>query len=379
MPKIKYRFALSQDERDELQDIVAKGKHNSQKVINALILLNYDENALAPRTLGEKEIANVLKVSAMKIHRVKQRFVEDGLDVALHGHESERVYKRKTDGDFEAHLIALSCSDPPEGQAQWSLRLLADKVVELGYVETVSHETIRRVLKKNEIKPWQKNAWVIPPKHNANFVAQMEHVLGVYKRPYDALFPVVCMDESPRQLIDEVKTPVPAEPGQPARYDYEYERCGTCNIFMANEPLAGSRLVEVTSSKTKVDWALFVEKIALRYEDAKKITLVMDNLNTHTPGSLYEAFAPEKAKALWDRFEFVYTPKHGSWLNMAEIELNVLIRQCLNRRIAKIEIMRSEVKAWESTRNGMNARVNWQFTAEDARIKLRRLYPTLDM
>jgi transposase len=207
----------------------------------------------------------------------------------------------------------------------------------------------------------------------------MEHVLAVYKRPYDALFPVVCMDESPRQLIGEVKTPVPAEPGQPARYDYEYERCGTCNIFMANEPLAGSRLVEVTSSKTKVDWASFVERIALKYEDAEKITLVMDNLNTHTPGSLYEAFAPEKAKALWDRFEFVYTPKHGSWLNMAEIELNVLIRQCLNRRIAKIEIMRSEVKAWESTRNGMNARVNWQFTAEDARIKLRRLYPTLDM
>jgi len=207
----------------------------------------------------------------------------------------------------------------------------------------------------------------------------MEHVLDVYKRPYDARFPVVCMDESPRQLIDEVKTPVPAEPGQPARYDYEYERCGTCNIFMANEPLAGSRLVEVTLSKTKVDWASFVEKIALRYEDAEKITLVMDNLNTHTPGSLYEAFAPEKAKELWDRFEFVYTPKHGSWLNMAEIELNVLIRQCLNRRVAKIEIMRSEVKAWESTRNGMNARVNWQFTAEDARIKLSRLYPTLDV
>jgi hypothetical protein len=150
MPKIKYRFALSHDERDELQGIVAKGKHNSQKVINALILLNYDEDALAPRTLREKEIANVLKVSAMKIHRVKQRFVEDGLDVALNGHESERVYKRKTDGDFEAHLIALSCSDPPEGQAQWSLRLLADKVVELGYVETVSHETIRRVLKKTK-------------------------------------------------------------------------------------------------------------------------------------------------------------------------------------------------------------------------------------
>lgn len=206
----------------------------------------------------------------------------------------------------------------------------------------------------------------------------MECVLDVYKRPYDAQFPVVCMDESPRQLIDEVKTPVPAKPGQLARHDYEYKRCGTCNIFMANEPLGGTRIVEVTERKTKVDWAFFVEKIASHYEGAEKIILVMDNLNTHTPGSLYEAFVPEKAKALWNRFEFVYTPKHGSWLNMAEIELNVLIRQCLNRRIAEIEVMRNEVKAWESTRNGMNARVNWQFTTEDARIKLNRLYPTLD-
>ena len=187
------------------------------------------------------------------------------------------------------------------------------------------------------------------------------------------------MDESPRQLIDEVKTPVPAKPGQPARQDYEYKRCGTCNIFMANEPLAGERIVEVTDRKTKVDWAFFIEKIASHYEDAEKIILVMDNLNTHVPGSLYEAFAPKKAKALWDRFEFVYTPKHRSWLNMAEIELNVLIGQCLKRRIAEIEVMRSEVKAWESARNVMNAGVNWQFTAEDARIKLNRLYPTPNM
>lgn len=219
---------------------------------------------------------------------------------------------------------------------------------------------------------------MIPPDHNANFVAQMEQVLDVYKRPYDKRFPVVCMDESPRQLIAEVKVPIPASPERPARYDYEYKRCGTCNIFMANEPLAGTRMVEVTERKTKVDWALFVEKIASRYEYAEKIILVMDNLNTHTPGSLYEAFTAEKAKELWDRFEFVFTPKHGSWLNMAEIELNVLIGQCLNRRIADIEVMRSEVEAWESARNSMKAGVNWQFTTEDARIKLKRLYPTLD-
>ena len=220
---------------------------------------------------------------------------------------------------------------------------------------------------------------MIPPDCNANFVAQMEQVLDVYKRPYDSRFPVICMDESPRQLIDEVKRPIPARPGQPARHDYEYRRCGTCNLFMANEPLAGKRMVEVSKSRTKVDWALFVEKIASCYEDAEKITLVMDNLNTHVPGSLYEAFAPEKAKALWDRFEFVYTPKHGSWLNMAEIELNVLIGQCLKRRISELEVMRSEVKAWESARNGMTAGVNWQFTTEDARIKLHRLYPTLEV
>ena len=150
MPKIKYRFSLTHDERDELESIVAKGKHKSQKVLNALILLNYDEDASEPRTLREQDIANVLKVSAMKIHRTKQRFVEEGLDVALNGKKGERVYRRKADGDFEAHLVALSCSDPPEGYADWSLRLLADKVVELGYIEKVSYETVRRVLKKTK-------------------------------------------------------------------------------------------------------------------------------------------------------------------------------------------------------------------------------------
>jgi hypothetical protein len=207
----------------------------------------------------------------------------------------------------------------------------------------------------------------------------MEQVLDVYKRPYDPRFPVVCMDESPRQLIGEVRSPIPSSKGKPSRHDYEYVRCGTCNIFMGNEPLAGTRMVDVTERKTKSDWAIFIEKIADRYEGAEKITLVMDNLNTHNPGSLYETFPPEKAKALYDRFEFIFTPKHGSWLNIAEIELNVLIGQCLNRRISDIEIMRAEVKAWEVARNGMKAKVNWQFSTEDARIKLKRLYPTLEM
>ena len=219
---------------------------------------------------------------------------------------------------------------------------------------------------------------MIPPQRNANFAAAMERVLDVYRRPLDPAFPVVCMDETPRQLIRETRVPVPAAPGRPARHDHEYERCGNCNVFMATEPLAGQRMTKVTARKTKVDWARFLADIAARYADATKITLVMDNLSTHRPGALYEAFPPAQARALWDRFEFVYTPTHGNWLNVAEVELNVMIRQCLNRRIDSIDVLRREVGAWQAARDRTHARVNWQFTTDDARVKLDRLYPTLD-
>jgi len=207
----------------------------------------------------------------------------------------------------------------------------------------------------------------------------MERVLDVYRRPYSRAFPVICMDETPRQLIRETRVPIPPRAGQCERYDYEYQRCGVCNVFMATEPLAGKRMTKVTERKTKIDWAHFLGDIAERYPRAKKITLVMDNLNTHCPGALYEAYPPEKAKAVWDPFEFVYTPKHGSWLNVAEIELNVMINQCLNRRIDSIEVLCQEVSAWQAGRDRRQAKVNWQFTTADARIKLKRLYPTFDV
>jgi hypothetical protein len=219
---------------------------------------------------------------------------------------------------------------------------------------------------------------VIPPEGNADFVAAMEEVLEVYKRPYEADLPVVCMDETPRQLIKESRAALAGARGKPERHDYEYERCGVCNIFMASEPLAGRRLTTVTERKTQGDWARFLQRIADAYATAQKITLVMDNLNTHKPGSLYETFPPEEARRLRDRFAFVYTPKHGSWLNMAEIELNVLIGQCLGRRMETIAEMASAVAAWQNHRDNLKARVNWQFTTENARIKLRRLYPTFD-
>jgi hypothetical protein len=218
--------------------------------------------------------------------------------------------------------------------------------------------------------------WVIPPEQDAEFIAHMEQVLDVYKRPSDDQLPVVCMDESPEQLIETVKEEF-MQPGRDARVDYEYIRHGVANIIMANEPLQGRRLVEVTILKTKVDWAKFIKRIADEmYPHAKRITLVMDNFGTHTMGAFYEAFPPEEAKRLIDRFKFVFTPKHGSWLNMAEIELHVLNAQCLNRHIATIEKMQEEVLAWQEQRNTKNAGINWQFTTKDARIKLKRLYPT---
>jgi len=206
----------------------------------------------------------------------------------------------------------------------------------------------------------------------------MEQVLQVYKRPYDPCYPVICMDESPKQLIAQIAPALPTRPGSPAKEDYEYSRCGVCNIFMACEPLAGKRFVKTTTTKKKADWAVFISELAERYKEAKKITLVMDNYGTHKAGSFYEVYPPQEAAELLKRFEFVYTPKHGSWLNMAEIELNVLSSQCLNRRIDNMETVQKEVEAWQIRRNNRNPTVNWQFTTENARIKLKRLYPTLD-
>lgn len=207
----------------------------------------------------------------------------------------------------------------------------------------------------------------------------MENVLDVYKRPYDEDNPVVCMDESPKQLIEDGQPNIEIKPGQEVRQDYEYIRHGVVNIFIANEPLKGTRLVEVTEYKTKKDWAQFVKRIADElYPNAKKITLIMDNYKTHAASAFYETFEPVEAKRIWDRFNFVFTPKHGSWLNMAEIELHVLNGQCLNRHISTIDEVKKEVNAWQSIRNNKESKINWQFTSKDARIKLKRLYPSIN-
>lgn len=221
--------------------------------------------------------------------------------------------------------------------------------------------------------------WCIPPTANAAFVAQMEDVLDVYCRPHDPKHPQVCFDESSKQQVKEVRSAVAVAPGQPARYDTEYERNGVSNLFMFFCPLENWRHVKVTDRRTAVDWATCMrELVDVHFPDAERITVVLDNLNTHLPASLYAAFEPAEAKRLWDKLEFHYTPKHGSWLNMAEIELSILSRQCLDRRIGDQETLAAEVAAWEAERNGSGATVNWRFTTVDARIKLKHLYPSIE-
>lgn len=222
--------------------------------------------------------------------------------------------------------------------------------------------------------------WCIPPESDAEFVCAMEQVLAVYKRPFDPMHPVVCFDEKSKQLVKEIATPIPAAPGRVETHDYEYERNGTANLFLFVEPLRGWRHVNVTARRTKIDFAHQMRELAeVHYPDAKKITLVMDNLNTHRLSSLYEAFMPAIARAILERIEVVHTPKHGSWLNMAEIELSVLSRQCLNQRIGEEATLRKHIKRWNEDRNQRSKNIDWQFETDDARIKLKRLYPKIQL
>lgn len=219
---------------------------------------------------------------------------------------------------------------------------------------------------------------MIPPDRDGEYAARMEDVLAVYQRPADPAAPVVCMDEQPVQLVKEVRAPVPAAPGRPKRVDYEYERNGTANIFMFAEPLTCWRQVSATERRTKVDWAVAIRTLLDgRYADVPTVVLVMDNLNTHSVGSLYEAFPPAEARRLAERLEIHYTPKHGSWLNIAENELSALTCQCLSRRIGTLKEVQREISAWERTRNREGVRVRWRFTIDRAREKLRRVYPQI--
>ena len=368
----KYIVDLKTEEQEMLTGLIASGTQRVRKVNHARILLK------AADGWTDQQIRESLDVSVPTIERVRQRFVEEGLQRALVPRQTRRKYQHLMDGIQEAHLLALACSQPPEGYRRWSLRLLASEMVRLEYVAEVSHTTVRNVMQANELKPWLREEWCIPPKQNAEFVYHMEDVLEVYQRPEDACFPLICFDETPVQLISETRQRIPARKGQRERYDYEYRREGTANLFMFFAPLLNWRHIKVTEQRTKMDWASCIDELVHQhFPNAECCVLVEDQLNTHKPAALYEAFEPAKARSILDRLELHFTPKHGSWLNMAEIEFSVLSRQCLSGHIPSREILANEVRAWETERNTKKATVDWRFTTADARIKLKKLYPVI--
>ncbi|MGA9816189.1 MAG: IS630 family transposase [Pseudolabrys sp.] len=374
----KYVVKLSAEERERLNALIQSGKHPARKLTRARILLKADAGE-AGEGWSDSQIAAALDTGLVTVARVRQQLVEEGFEAVLTPKRSPASARpRIFDGAGEAKLTALACSEPPKGRARWTLRLLEYKVVELNIVGRVSDNTIGRTLKKTFLKPHLKEQWVIPPDANAAFVAGMEDVLEVYHRPHDPDRPVVCLDETSKQLIAETRVPIPAKPGHPKRYDYEYQRNGTANLFMMFAPLEGWRHVEVTDRHTAVDYAQILKDLSDKhFPNVSQIVLVQDNLNTHKPASLYEAFPAAEARRLVERFDWHYTPKHGSWLDMAESELGVVSSQCLDRRIPDKQTLIEEVAAWEDDRNKNHTTADWQFTTADARIKLKRLYPSL--
>lgn len=364
----KYIVDLTTEEEASLQQLISTGKHAARKLTRARVLM------LANEERADQEIAEVLHTSLPTVQRTRQRFVEGGLEYALE--EQARCGRpRIFDPTSEKRLIALARSVPPAGHKCWTTQLLADRLVELEIVESVSDETVRRELDDHEIKPWLKKCWCIPTA-GADFVWHMEDILDLYAERYNPKRPVVCFDEKIFQLVAETRQAIPVQPGWPKRFDYEYQRHGTRNLFIFFQPLAGWRHVKITPQRTKSDFAYGMRDLVdVFFPQAQLIRVVQDNLNTHTPAALYETFKPAEAKRILKRLEFHYTPKHSSWLNMVEIELSVLSGQCLDRYIASENILRREIKAWEEPRNTQQATVDWHFTTAEARIKLERLYP----
>jgi transposase len=368
---VRYRVELSQVERDELKALLCGGKHAVRKLKRAQILLAADAGA------PDEEIARTVGVGGSTVSRTKRRCVLGNLAAAL-SEESRPGAGRKLSGKEEALLVATACAKPPAGRARWTLELLAGEMVKLTEHGELSRETVRRRLAENDLKPWRRDMWCIP-EVDGTYVARMEDVLDLYAEPADPRRPVVCFDESPTQLIGEVRQPIPATPGQIERYDCEYRRNGTANLFVLLDAHRPWRTVKVTDRRTSRDFAECMRDLVdLHYAEAERIRVVLDNLSTHSPGALYEAFPAPEAHRILRRLEFHYTPKHASWLNMVEIEIGVLRSQCLDRRIGDRKTLEAEIEAWEGQRNADQARIKWMFTTQRARIKLLRAYPDPD-
>ena len=368
---IRYRVELEKSEREELKALLAGGIQKTRRLKRAQILLAADKG------VPDAQIAEQVVCGMSTVTRTKRRFVEGNLEHALC--EAPRAgAKRKLTGNEEALLVAKACSNPPTGNARWTLELLRDEMVRLTDHESLSRETVRRRLMENNLKPWRKTMWCIP-KLNAAYVAAMENVLDLYSETPDPDYPVVSFDESPMQLIGETRTPVPAKPGQLERYDCEYRRNGTVNLFVFLDVHYPWRKVKVTKRRASADFAACMQELSdVHFPEAKKIRVVLDNLSTHTPAALYKSLPPAQARRILRRIEFHHTPKHASWFNMVEIEIGVLAGQCLKRRIPDRETLETEIAAWEQKRNDEKKQIKWMFTVDKVREKLVKAYPKID-
>jgi transposase len=365
---VRYRVDLNQEEHASLTALVSGGKHPARRIKRARILL------AAHAGIDDETIAATVAVGGSTVYRTKRRFVEVSLEAAL-SEEPRPGATRKLSGREEALLVATACSNPPAGRARWTLALLADAVVQLTEHDSLSRETVRRRLEENELKPWRKDMWCIP-KVDAEYVARMEDVLDLYSETPDPARPVVCFDESPTQLIGETRAPIPAGPGKLERYDCEYRRNGTANLFVFLDAHHSWRKVKVTERRAAEDFAQCMRDLVdEHYPDAEKIRVVLDNLSTHSPAALYQSLPAPEARRLLRKLEFHNTPKHASWLNMVEIEIGVLRTQCLDRRIDSQSKLVSEIAAWEAQRNASGARIQWMFSTDKARAKMTRVYP----
>jgi transposase len=365
---IRYRVTLTTEERQQLEALVRGGTSAARRIKRAQILLAADGGS------KDEAIAQHIGVGSSTVYRIKQRFVEDGLERALD--EAPRPgAPRKLGAADESLLIAVACSEPPDGRAKWTLDLLAGEMVRLTSHKTLSRDTVGRRLDEMAIKPWQEKMWCVPA-INAEYVARMEDVLDLYAEPPDPLRPVVCFDETPRQLIGEARVPIRAEPGKPRRSDYEYVRNGTANVFMFVDVNRPWRHAKVTDQRTCIDFAECMRDLVDdHYPEAERIRVVLDNLSAHSAAALYQAFEPAEARRILGRIEFHFTPKHASWLNMVEIEIGVMVDQCLDRRIPDKSTLIKQIAAWERRRNAEKASIDWVFTVDRARQKLGRAYP----
>jgi len=374
----KFHVVLTESERDTLKTLSKKTTSQNART-RCIVLLNADENRKNYPS-SYRLLASSSGCTEPTVISTLKRYHEGGIMNAVKANRNPNsdTAKLKATGEIEARVIAKAIGQAPNGRSRWTLTLLTKEMM-LVLEDSISRSTIGRILNRNQLRPHVSEYWCIPPKEDAEFVACMEDILDLYQQPFDPARPLWCLDEKPYQLLGESREPIPMRRGDIAKFDSEYKRNGTVSVFLMIQPHSGRIVHSVEPTRTAIDWAEKVKYLVDVVEpEAEKIVLVQDNLNTHSIASLYKAFQPEEARRIAKKLEIHYTPKHGSWLDIAEIGINIMTRECLERRIPSIEALRKELEAWNVAYNSEPTNINWQFQTKDSRIKLRSLYPDIE-